>query len=154
MIDCKLKGFDILNNLYRQLFKLNFNQYKNAFDFVIRLKDIHIDIFNVSLHLKLKTNFLIFLFHIGLSKIYDDYFIYYIQNHKSINNVNIEPTFSLKYVIRRFINIVINSFSEREKFNYVFFIQRFFYRPAAFFSKQRYIIIDSQKDVIKNFDDR
>ena len=72
-----------------------------------------------------------------------------------MNNVNIESTFSLKYAIRYFINIVINSFSEREKFNYVFFIQRFFYRFVVFSSlEQRYIIIDFQKDVIKGLDDR
>ena len=70
-----------------------------------------------------------------------------------MNNINIESTFSLKYVIRRFINIVINSFSEREKFNYVFFAQRLFYYFIVFFSKQRYIIIDSQKNAIKDLDD-
>ena len=106
------------------------------------------------LYFKLKINFFIFLFHIDLNKIYDDYFIYYIQNHKPINNVNIESAFSLKYVIRRFINIVINLFSEREKFNYVFFVQRFFHRSITFFSEQRYIIIDFQKGVIKGLDDR
>ena len=89
----------------------------------------------MSLYFKLKINFLIFLFHIDLNKTYDDYFIHYIQNHISINNVNIESTFSLKYVIRRFINIVINSFFKREEFNYVFFIQRLFYRPATSFLK-------------------
>ena len=73
-------------------------------------------------HFKLKTNFLIFFFHIDLNKVYDTYFIYYIQNHKSINNINIESTFSLKYAIRRFINIIINSSFEREEFNYVFFV--------------------------------
>ena len=132
MIDYKLKNFDIFNDLYRQLLKLNLSQYKNAFDFVARLKDIHIDIFNVLLYFKLKTNFLIFLFHINLNKIYDDYFIHYIQNHKSINNINIEPAFSLKYTIRRFINIVINSSFEREKFNYIFFVQRFFIASLLF----------------------
>ena len=50
-----------------------------------------------------------------------------------MNDVNIESVFSLKYAIRRFINIVINSFSEREEFNYVFFAQRFFYRFVIFF---------------------
>ena len=135
------------------MFKLNFNQYKNAFDFVARLKDIHINILNVSLHFKLKTNFLIFLFYIDLNKVYDDYFIYYIQNHKSINDINIESTFSLKYVIRRFINIVINFFSEREKSNYVFFAQRLFHRSITFFSKQQYIIIDPQKNVVKGLND-
>ena len=153
LINYKFKNFDILNNLYRQLLKLNFNQYKNAFNFVARLKNIHIDIFNVSSHFKLKINFFIFLFYIDLSKAYNDYFTHYIQNHKSINDINIESAFSLKYVIRRFINIVINSFSEREKFNYVFFAQRLFHRLIAFFSKQRYIIIDSQKGVVKDLDD-
>ena len=105
-------------------------------------------------HFKLKINFLIFLFYIGLNKTYDGYFTHYIQNHKSINDINIESTFSLKYVIRRFINIVINSSFEREKFNYVFFIQRLFYRLVVSFSKQRYIIINPQKNVVKNFDDR
>ena len=133
MIDYKFKSFDIFNDLYRQLFKLNLNQYKNAFDFAARFKSIHINILNVLSHLKLKINFFIFLFHIGLSKIYDDYFIHYIQNYKSINNVNIESTFSLKYIIRHFINIVINSFSEREKFNYIFFAQRLFHRFITFF---------------------
>ena len=136
------------------MFKLNLSQCKNAFDFVVRFKDIHIDILNVLLHFKLKINFLIFLFHIDLNKTYDDYFTHYIQNHKSINNINIESTFSLKYVTRRFINIVTNFFSEREKFNYVFFAQRLFYRSAIFSSEQRYIIIDSQKDVVKDLDDR
>ena len=154
MIDYKSKSFDIFNNLYYQLFKLNLNQCKNIFDFVVYFKSIHIDILNILLHLKLKINFFIFLFHIDLNKIYDDYFIHYIQNHKSINDINIEPTFSLKYVIRRFINIVINSFSECEKFNYVFFAQRFLYRLIIFFSKQRYIIINSQKGVIKDLNDR
>ena len=61
---------------------------------------------------------------------------------------------SLKYTIRRFINIVINSFSEYEKFNYVFFAQRLFHRFATSFSEKRYIIIDSQKNAIKGLDDR
>ena len=104
------------------MFKLNFNQYKNAFDFVARFKNIHINIFNVLSHFKLKTNFLIFLFYIDLNKTYDVYFIYYIQDYKSINDINIESAFSLKYVIRRFINIVINFFSKCEKFNYIFFV--------------------------------
>ena len=135
------------------MFKLNLNQYKNVFDFVVRFKNIYINILNVLSHFKLKINFFIFLFYIDLSKVYGDYFIHYIQNHKSINDVNIESTFSLKYAIRRFINIVINFFFEREKFNYVFFAQRFFYRFVIFLSKQRYIIIDFQKDVIKGLDD-
>ena len=104
-------------------------------------------------HFKLKINFLIFLFHIDLNKIYNNYFIHYIQNHKSINDINIESTFLLKYVIRRFINIVINFFSEREKFNYIFFTQRLSHRFVISFLKQRYIIIDSQKDAVKGFDD-
>ena len=103
------------------MFKLNFNQCKNIFNFVARFKNIHINILNVSLYFKLKTNFLIFLFHIDLNKTYDDYFTHYIQNHKLINDVNIESIFSLKYVIRRFINIIINFFFEREEFNYIFF---------------------------------
>ena len=70
-----------------------------------------------------------------------------------MSNINIESTFSLKYVIRRFINIGINSFSEREKFNCIFFIQCLFHRFIASFLKQRYIIIDFQKDVIKGFND-
>ena len=86
-------------------------------------------------HFKLKTNFFIFLFHIDLNKIYDVYFIYYIQDHKLINDINIKPIFSLKYVIRRFINIVINIFFEREKFNYIFFIQRLFHRSITSFLK-------------------
>ena len=122
MINYKFKDFDIFNNLYYQLFKLNFNQCKNAFDFVARFKNIYINIFNISSHFKLKINFFIFLFHIDLSKAYDDYFIHYIQNHKSINDINIKSMFSLKYIIRYFINIVINSFFECEKFNYIFFI--------------------------------
>ena len=133
---------------------MNLSQCKDAFDFVIRFKDIHIDILNVLSHFKLKTNFLIFLFHIDLNKTYDDYFTHYIQNHKSINDVNIEPAFSLKYTIRRFINIVINSFFKREKFNYIFFAQRLFYRFVIFFLRQRYIIIDPQKGVVKGLDDR
>ena len=100
----------------------------------------------------MKTNFLIFLFYIDLNKTYDAYFIHYIQNYKSINDINIETAFSLKYVIRRFINIVINSFFECEKFNYIFFIQRFFHRSITFFLKQRYIIINSQKGAIKDLD--
>ena len=135
MIDYKPKDFDIFNDLYRQLLKLNLNQCKNSFDFAVRLKDIYIDIFNVSSYFKLKTNFLIFLFYIDLNKVYDDYFTHYIQNHKSINDINIESIFSLKYVIRHFINIVINSFFECEKFNYVFFTQRLPYRLIAFFLK-------------------
>ena len=49
-------------------------------------------------HFKLKINFFNFLFHIDLNKVYNVYFIHYIQDYKSINNVNIESIFSLKYV--------------------------------------------------------
>ena len=52
-----------------------------------------------------------------------------------MNDVNIESVFSLEYVIRRFINIVINSFFEREEFNYVFFVQRFFIVSLLLFSQ-------------------
>ena len=95
----KFKDFDTLNNLYRQLLKLNLNFYKNIFDYTTRLKGIYINIINISSHLKLKTNFLIFLFHTSLDKAYDIYFIYYIQNYKLINDINIEIVFFLKYVI-------------------------------------------------------
>ena len=77
------------------------------------------------LYLKLKINFFIYFFHIDLSKTYDIYFTYYIQNYKSKNDVNIEAAFLLKYVIRRFINIIINFFSEREKFDYFFSLNAF-----------------------------
>ena len=125
MIDCKFKGFDTLNNLYIIYLNWVLINVKNVFDFVARLKDIHINIFNMWSHFKLKTNFLIFLFHIDLNKIYDVYFTHYIQDHILIINVNIEAIFSLKYVIRRFINIVINYFFKREKFNYVFIFNVF-----------------------------
>ena len=116
----KLKGFGTLNNLYRQLLKLNLNFYKNIFNYTARLKGIYINITNISSYLKLKTNFLTFLFHTSLSKAYDIYFIYYIQNYKPINDINIEVVFFLKYVISRFIQIVINLFSKRTEFNYTF----------------------------------
>ena len=109
----KFKGFNTFNDLYRQLFKLNLDQYKNVIDFIARLKNIYNDIINLSFKLKLKTNFFIFLFYTGLNKLNDAYFTYYIQNHKFINNVNIKIIYSLKYVIIRFIQIIINFFFER-----------------------------------------
>ena len=41
------------------------------------------------------------------------YFIHYIQNHKFINDINIEIIYLLKYVITRFIQIMINFFFKR-----------------------------------------
>ena len=74
----KPKGSNTLNDLYRQILRLDLNQSKDASDYTARLKGLYIDITNISPYLKLETNFLIFLFHTGLGKAYDGYFTYYI----------------------------------------------------------------------------
>lgn len=122
--DNKPKGSGTLNDLYRQLLKLDLGQCKDASDFAARLKGIHTDITNVSPKLKLETNFLIFLFHTGLGKAYDAYFTHYIQNHKPMNEANTEPAFSLEYATTRFIQTVTNPSSERTESSYAFAAQR------------------------------
>ena len=66
-----------------------------------------------------------------------------------MNNVNIETIFSLKYVTRRFINIVVNSFFKCEKFNYVIFTQRFFYRPIIFSQNNDILLSIFRKALLK-----
>lgn len=47
----KPKGSGTLNDLYRQLLKLDLSQCKDASDYAARLKAVHIDIINISPHL-------------------------------------------------------------------------------------------------------
>ena len=85
----QVQRFSTLNNLYRRLFNLELDIYKNALNFVTQFKGIYIKITNICLTFKLKTNFFIFLFYLNLNKFYNVYFIHYIQEHKSINDKNI-----------------------------------------------------------------
>ena len=109
----KFKGFGTLNNLYRQLLKLDLTSYKDTLDYATRLKGIYIDIINILLALRLETNFLIFLFYTNLGKSNKAYFTYYIQNHKAINKENTLSAFSLEYATQRFIQTVTYSSSNR-----------------------------------------
>lgn len=122
--DNKPKGSGTLNDLYRQLLKLDLGSCKDASDYAARLKGIHTDITNISPHSKLETNFLTFLFHTGLGKTYDAYFTHYIQNHKPMNDANTEAAFSLEYATSRFIQTVTNPSSKRTESNYTFAAHR------------------------------
>ena len=111
----KPKGSDTLNDLYRELLKLELVQCKDAVDFATKLKSVHTDITNLSPALKLETNFLTFLFHTGLGKGYDAYFTHYTQNHKPMNEENNAPAQTLEYATSRFIKTFATPSSQREE---------------------------------------
>ena len=66
--------------------------------------------------LKLNENFLIFLFHIGLGKEHEDYFLHYTQNHASVDAIG-RPAFTLEYATQRFIQTVTNPSATRSESN-------------------------------------
>ena len=86
----------------------------------------------MSPYLKLETNFLIFLFYTGLSKAYDSYFTYYIQNHQPMSETNtIKPAYTLKYTTSRFIQTVTNPSSERTESNFAMLAEAYPFTSAS-----------------------
>ena len=87
---------------------MKLSNYKNVFEYVKKFKELHNEIRTIYKKLRLNDVYLIFLFYIELDKEYENYFLYYTQTHDIINAVE-KFAFTLKYVIQRFIQIVINS---------------------------------------------
>ena len=145
----KSKGSGTLNDLYRQLLKLDLSSCKDTSDYAARLKGIHTDITNMSPALKLETNFLIFLFHTGLGKSNEAYFTHYIQNHKAMNEENTLPAFSLEYATQRFIQTVACPSSDRQESSYAFAAGR---NPKELALRPRggaqFTVVDPQKGAV------
>ena len=94
----------MLNDLYQRLITHSLGSCKDAADYADRFKSIYDDVRNIHSKLQLETNSLIFLFHTGLGKEYQDYSITYTQTHKLIKDD--EPAYSLEYNISRFLRTV------------------------------------------------
>ena len=110
--DCKPKGSGTLNDRYLRLLALKLSDFKDASEYAGKFKEIHNDIRNMHEELRLNENFLIFLFHTGLGKEHEDYFLHYTQNHAPINASG-RPAFTLEYATQRFIQTVTNPSATR-----------------------------------------
>ena len=73
----KSKGFNTLNNRYRRLLALKLSDFKDTLEYARKFKELHNEIRNMHEELRLNKNFLIFLFHTGLGKEHEDYFLHY-----------------------------------------------------------------------------
>ena len=113
---CKPKGSGTLNDRYRRLLDLKLSDFTSASEYAGKFKETHNDIRNMHEELRLNENFLIFLFHTGLGKEHEDYFLHYTQNHASVDAVG-KPAFSLEYATQRFIQTVTNPTATRGESN-------------------------------------
>ena len=118
--NCKPKGSGTLNDLYRRLLKLNLGSAKSATEYAGKFKHLHLDITEMAPNLCLETNFLIFLFHTGLGREYEQYFTHYSQTHDPMSADNDKPAFSLEYAVTRFIQTVQNPSASRDRSSQAF----------------------------------
>ena len=81
---------------------LKLRDCKDASEYAGKFKEIYNDIRNMYEGLRLNENFLIFLFHTGLGKDHEDYFLHYTQNHAAVDDAG-KPAFTLEYATQRFI---------------------------------------------------
>ena len=109
---CKPKGSGTLNDRYRRLLALKLSDFKDASEYAGKFKELHNEIRNMHEELRLNENFLIFLFHTGLGKEHEDYFLHYTQNHSAIDAAG-RPAWSLEYATQRFIQTVTNPSASR-----------------------------------------
>ena len=84
--DCKPAGLATMNDLYRRLVNHSLGSCKDAADYIGQFKSIYNDILSIDPKLQLEPNFLIFLFHAGLGKEYQDYLTTYTQTHDVIGD--------------------------------------------------------------------
>ena len=116
--NCKPKGSGSLNDRYRQLMDLKLKDCKDASEYAGKFKELHNEIRNMHESLRLNENFLVFLFHAGLGKEHEDYFLHYSQNHGTVDEAG-KASFTLEYATRRFIQTVTNASVTRSQSNSV-----------------------------------
>ena len=95
-----------LNNLYRRLNTHSLKSCKDAADYAGQFKSIYNDILRIHPKLQFEENYLIFRFHTGLGREYQDYVNTYTQTHEAIKDD--KPAYSLEYAIARFLQTVRN----------------------------------------------
>lgn len=109
---CKLKGSGSLNDRFRRLSLLKLSDCKNASEYAGKFKELHNEIRTIHEELRLNDAYLIFLFHTGLGKEHEDYFLHYTQTHDAINVAG-KFAFTLEYATQRFIQTVTNPSASR-----------------------------------------
>ena len=95
-----------LNNLYRRLDSHSLGSCRDAADYIGQFKSIHNDILSIHPKLQLEENYLIFRFHTGLGKKYQDHVNNYTWTHEAIKDD--KPAYSLEYAITGFLQTVRN----------------------------------------------
>ena len=141
--DCKPKGSGTLNDLYRRLNTLTLASCKDAADYGGQFKNTHNEIMNINPKLQLETNYLIFLFHTGLGKEYQDYFTTYTQTHEAM--ADNKAAYTLEYAITRFLQTVRNPTVTRDENSYAFAAQR---RPEAYAAPADLVILPAQPNAV------
>ena len=130
---CKPTGTGTMNDRYRRLLELKLCDFKDASEYAGKFKETHNDLRNMHEELKLNDNFLIFLFHTGLGKEHEDYFLHYTQHHIAIDPATGRPAFTLEYATQRFIQSVTNPSATRGESNMTMVAARS-ERPEAYVS--------------------
>ena len=142
---CKPAGLITLNDLYRRLITYSLQSCKDAADYARQFKSIYNEILHINPTLRLETNLLIFIFHTGLGKEYQDYVISYTQTHEAIKDD--QPSYSLEYAITRFLHTVRHLTSVRDEsiFTFAAHSSR---RPEAFTGKADLVILPAQVNAV------
>lgn len=120
--DCKPAGSGTLNDFYRRLDTLTLASCKDTTDYTGQFKNTHNEITNIHSKLRLETNYLIYRFHTGLGKEYQDYFTNYTQTHEAIQGD--KSAYTLEYAMTRFIQTVRNPTITRDEGTVAFAAQQ------------------------------
>ena len=141
--DCRPKGSGTLNDLYRRLDTLTLASCKDAADYAGQFKNTHNEITNIHSKCHMNTNFLIYRFHTGLGREYQDYFTTYTQAHEAIQDDKV--AYTLEYAINRFLQTVRNPTVTRDENSYAFAAQ---HRPEAYAAPADLIILPAQPNAV------
>ena len=110
----KPRGSGILNSMFQKLDSLTLATCTNHSDYVNQYKKAINKLKDMSSHLQLDTNFLIYRFHSGLGTLYDSYVSHYVQTHDAFDRED-KAAFTLEYAICRFLNICKNPTNDTSK---------------------------------------
>lgn len=103
----KPRGSGILNSMFLKLDSITLASCGNHSDYVNQYKKSVNELRDMSSHLQLDVNFLIYRFHSGLGTLYDSYVSHYVQTHDAFDGDG-QAAFTLEYAIRRFLNTCKN----------------------------------------------
>ncbi|KAK0516692.1 hypothetical protein JMJ35_001295 [Cladonia borealis] len=143
--NCKPAGLATLNDLYRRLVTHSLGSCKNEADYIGQFKSIYNDILSIEPKVQLEPSFLIFLFHAGLGKKYQEYLTTYTQTHDVIEDDKLANP--LEHAITQFQQTIRNLPYAGDESIYTFAAHSS-RRPEAFAGPDDLIVLPAQRNAV------